>query len=71
MLLEVEEVLRFDDGERLVNLAGLEKMAESSGCSVARIVPALEREDRAWPAKGGSAKASYGVHDRKAIGQTS
>jgi hypothetical protein len=70
MLLEVEELLRFDDGERVPDVATVQQMAEGSGGGITCVVPAFERENRAWSAKGGSTEASYGVHGWKAIGPT-
>jgi len=68
MLLEVEELLRFDDSERMRDTPPLEKVPQCSRGRIASIVPAFEREDRARPAKRGPGKSSYGVHDGKAIG---
>jgi hypothetical protein len=70
VLLEVEELLRFDDGEGVPDVAVLQQMAEGSGGGITCVVPAFERENRARPAKGRFSEASYGVHDRKAIGRT-
>jgi len=45
-------------------------MAQGAGGGVASVVPTLERGDRARSSKGWFAEASYGVPDRKAIGET-
>jgi hypothetical protein len=70
MLLKVEELLRFDDREGASDVEALQQMTEGPGGGIGRIVPAFECENRARSPKGGSAEASYGVHNRKAIGRT-
>jgi len=70
VLLEIEELLRLDDREGSLDAATLKQMAQSAGGGIACVVPTLERKDRARSAKGWFSEASYGVHDRKAIGQT-
>ena len=71
MLLEVEELLRLDCGERSIDAPAFEEMTKRSRRGIAGIVPSLEGDDSARPAEGGSFKASYGIHDGKAIGQVS
>jgi len=70
VLLEVEELLRFDDGKGALDVAALQQMTKSSGGGIGRVVPTFEREHCARSAKGWSSEASYGVHDQKAIGRT-
>jgi hypothetical protein len=71
VLLEVEELLRFDGRKRAIDLPPVEEMPERSRRSITSVIPSLERDDRARPAKAGSFEASYRVHGRKAIGQVS
>lgn len=67
MLLKVEELLGFDDGEGALDPAALQQVTKGSGSRVARIVPALKCQQGSGPAEGGLFEASHGVHDEKAI----
>ena len=71
MLLEVEELFGLDCGKRPIDIPAFEEVSERPGRSIAGVVPSLESDDGARPAKGGSFKASYRVHGWKAIGQVS
>jgi hypothetical protein len=71
VLLEIEELLRFDHGEGSIDVPALEEVAERAGCCIAGIVPALKSDECARPAEEGSFEASYRIHPRKAIGQVS
>lgn len=71
MLLEVEELLGLDCGERPIDIPAFEEVPQRPGRGITSVVPSLESYDGARPAKGGSFKASYRVHGGKAIGQVS
>jgi hypothetical protein len=71
VLLEIEELLRFYRGEWPVDAPAFEEVTKRPRRSIAGVVPALESNDRARPAEEGSFKASYRVHQWKAIGQVS
>jgi hypothetical protein len=71
VLLEIEELLRFYDGEWPIKFPAFEEVAERARRGIAGVIPAFECDDRARPAEEGSFKASYRVHAQKAIGQVS
>jgi hypothetical protein len=71
VLLKVEELLWFDHSEGAINAPAFEDVVERPRRSVAGVVPALERDQRARSAEEGSFETSYRIHLRKAIGQVS
>ena len=71
VLLEIEEVLGLDDGERAVDAALFEEVAQRTRRGVARVVPAFECQDGTWSPERRPPKASNRIHERKAIGPVS
>ena len=62
VLLEVEELLGIDHGERLVHIVLPEQVGQRPGGRLAGIVPPLERNQCSGAAKGWFVEAADGVH---------